>query len=285
MNRTIIITGAGGFIGEELVSYFSGIGWKVKAFVHSIPFNTMSGIEYYKYDLEMMPEEILFANVDFLVHAAYLKYEKNNDADGINLNGTKNIIDACRKNNIKQLFLSSFSAHINAESHYGKSKLECEKLFDLSRDVVLKPGFVIGKKGLSGKLIDTIRKSSFFPLVGGGEQPLQTVCIDDLCSVIEMTLRNNTGLFYVAEPEAIAMKVFYSEIASQLNKKIYFLPFPLSVLFAMSKIGEGMSFKLPVSSESILGLKHLSKFETEDDLKLIGLKLKNYKESLQFILK
>ncbi|MBA3972521.1 MAG: NAD(P)-dependent oxidoreductase [Bacteroidetes bacterium] len=284
MGKSIIITGAGGFIGEELTKYFSCKHWKVRAFVHSIPVVKVSGVEYCKYDLEKKPDQALFTNVDFLVHAAYLKYEKNNDSDQININGTKNLIDACRKNNIKPLFLSSFSAHAHAESHYGRSKMECEKLLDLSRDVILKPGFVIGKKGLCGKLIETIGRSAFFPLVGGGEQPLQSVCIDDLCSVIEKVLENNTGLFHIAEPEAITMKEFYSEIAAQLGKKLRFIPFPIVALFSISKVAEAIRVQLPVSSESVLGLKHLKTFETKQDLEKIGVVLKNYKESLRSIL-
>ena len=220
-NPTIIITGANGFIGESLVNYFFAKGWLVKALVHSIPISKLSGVEYILYNLEEKPNEKIFKSVNFLVHGAFLKFEKNKNSDSINIKGTKTLIDLCRKNNIKPLFLSSFSAHKDAESHYGKTKLESEKLFDISKDLILKPGFVIGKKGLSGELINRMKNSTFFPLVGGGNQPIQTLHIDDLCLCVEKVFVGNlTGLFHVAEREAISMKTFYLEISNQLNRKV-----------------------------------------------------------------
>lgn len=283
---TIIITGANGFIGEYLVNYFSAKYWEVKAFVHSIPQNKLKDVEYVQYSLEKKPYEGAFKSVNYLVHCAYLRFEKNKMSDSINLSGTKTIVELCRENNIKPIFLSSFSAHKNAESHYGKSKLECEKLFDLSKDIVLKPGFVIGEKGMGSELIKRINGSSLFPLIGGGGQPIQTVSIDDLCSVIEtVCIHDLSGLFYVAEQEPISMKNFYKEIAHQLNKKIRFISFPLPLLFFACKLFETLGIKIPVSSESVLGLKHLTKFDTENDLKKIGITLKKYRESLQSVLK
>lgn len=282
----IIITGANGFIGESLVNYFLAKGWLVKAFVHSMPISKVIGVEYILYNLEEKPNEKIFESVNYLVHGAYLKFEKNKNSDSINIQGTKTLIDLCRKNNIKPLFLSSFSAHKAAESHYGKTKLESEKLFDTSKDVILKPGFVIGKKGLSGELINRIRNAAFFPLVGGGVQPIQTIHIDDLCLIIEKVFTSNiAGFYHVAEAEAISMKTFYNEISNQLNKKTNFISFPTSLLYFICKVFESIGIKLPVSSENVLGLKHLTKFDTSKDLNKLGLTLKNYKESLKAVLK
>jgi nucleoside-diphosphate-sugar epimerase len=287
MNKpTIIITGANGFIGEYLVNSFFRKGWKVKAFVHSVPKNRLEGVEYIEYDLEKSPNANDFTSVDYLVHCAYLRFENNKNSNEINLRGTKILIGLCRKNNIKSLFISSFSAHKDAVSHYGKTKMECEIEFDLSKDIILRPGLVIGKKGLAAEIIGRIKNSIYFPLIGGGSQPIQTIYIDDLYLVIESALEKKlNGLFYVAETEAISMKMFYEEIACLLNKKLIFIPFPLSFLFFICKVFETFGIKLPVSSESVLGLKHLVKFDTTNDLNKLGITIKNYRESLIEILK
>lgn len=282
---TIIITGANGFIGEHLIHYFFENGWRVKALVRKVPVEIVRDVEYIVYDLEKTPDESIFDSVDYLVHCAYLKFDQNKNADKINIDGTKKLVEFCRKKNIKPLFFSSFSAHKEAISHYGKTKLELEKLFDISKDVILKPGFVLGKKGLSGELIKRIKTFKFFPLIGGGAQPIQTIHIDDLCLIIELAFeRNIVGLFYVAEPDAISMRVFYEEIAKQLNKKIRFIPFSLPLLYFVCRVFEAIGLKLPVSSENVLGLKHLTKFETNKDLKKLDVTLKNYRESLQAVL-
>ena len=96
---TIIITGANGFIGEYLVKHFHALGWNIKAFVHKIPSEKISEVEYTLYNIEEKPDEKLFTGVDYLVHCAYLRYEKNKNADELNITGTKNLtevkIEAC----------------------------------------------------------------------------------------------------------------------------------------------------------------------------------------------
>lgn len=286
MTKSLIITGANGFIGEELVKHFYDRAWNIKALIHSSPANKLQGVEYVHYNIEEQINEALFDGADYLIHCSYLRYEKNKNSDQLNVNGTKALIDSCRKKNIKPVFLSSFSAHEAAVSHYGKTKLECEKLFDPSKDLIFKTGFVIGHKGLSGEIINRIRQSKFFPLVGGGSQPIQTIAIDDLCLLIEKALNDNIfGSFHAGEHEAVSLKMFYREIATQLNKKIVFVPVPLSLLYIVCKLSESIGLKLPVSSENVLGLKHLIKFDTREDLKKLGASLKDYRESLRSVLK
>ena len=43
--------------------------------------------------------------------------------------------------------------------------------------------------------------------------------------------------------------------------------------------------KLPVSSESVSGLKHLIKFDTQEDLNKLGVSVRNYKESIKALKK
>src|SRR4051794_24178922 len=123
MSRCIIITGANGFIGSELVNRLSSAGWKVKAFVHSQPSVKIPGVEYIGFDLEKENREPDFNDAELLVHCAYIRYDQNKNADEINIAGTKRLIAICRKKNIKPIFISSFSAHPGAQSHYGKNKL------------------------------------------------------------------------------------------------------------------------------------------------------------------
>ncbi len=286
MNKpTIIITGANGFIGSELAKHFLSMDWKVKAFVRKIPKNRIAGLTYVLYDLETPLQETNFDSVNFLVHAAYIRFENNKNAKELNLQGTKKLVEMCRKHQIKSLFISSFSAHQKAQSHYGIGKLKTETLFDLTSEIVLKPGFVLGKKGMASQIINTIQKSKFIPLIGGGVQPIQTIYIEDLNRVIENCfVKNLSGKFYVAEPIAISMQTFYREISKQLNKKTVFIPLPLSLIYYFCLFAEKIGMKLPIYSESVLGLKNLTSFETEKDLQKIGIELLTYNESITKVL-
>lgn len=283
---TIIITGANGFIGEQMVNHFVSKDWIVKAFVRSIPPNKQKNVEYILYSLEGKLNETDFDSATHIVHCAYMHFKNNNNANSINIEGTKALLEMSRKKSIQILFVSSFSAHNAAESNYGKTKLACEQLFDTSKDIIIKPGFVIGSKGLAGALISTFKKIKFSPLIGGGKQPIQTLDVKDLCLATETLLTNNyTGIYHIAETEAITIKAFYLEVAHQLNRKIYFIPFPLSFVLFISKIAEALKINLPLSSENVLGLKHLITFETKKDVAKIGVTIKNYRENLKSAIK
>lgn len=280
-NKKIIITGANGFIGEHLLNHFNAIGYRIIALVHSLPKNKHASVEYVIHDMNEPVEESIFTNVDALIHCAYVRYDRNKNADAINLKGTHYLINVCEKYSVKFVFLSSFSAHENAISHYGKMKLKCEQLIDGSKNLIVKPGLVIGKKGLAADIIHKVKASTFFPLIGAGAQPLQTVYIDDVCVVIEKLLQNNkTGTYLVAENNPVSMKLFYETVALALNKKIVFIPIPFMFVYFVSKLAELLKIKFPVSSDSILGLKQLTTFDTSKDIASIGVSLKTYDKSI-----
>ncbi|MBL7882754.1 MAG: NAD-dependent epimerase/dehydratase family protein [Bacteroidia bacterium] len=280
-NKKIIITGANGFIGEHLVKHFSAIGYHIIALVRSLPQYKVTSVDYVLYDMNDSVKEEVFNNADALIHCAYVRYDKNKNADLINLKGTHYLINECEKHGVKFVFLSSFSAHKNAVSHYGKMKLQCEQLIDISKNLIIKPGLVIGKKGLAADIMAKVKSSTFFPLVGAGVQPLQTVCIHDVCVVIETLLvKNKTGMYLVAESKPVSMKQFYKTIAKALNKKIIFIPIPFSLVYFASKLAELFKIKFPVSSDSVLGLKQLTTFDTSNDIASIGISLKTYDKSI-----
>jgi nucleoside-diphosphate-sugar epimerase len=129
--KTVIITGASGFLGSALVEYFKQQGWQVIALVRNAGGYSAPGVTYVEYDLSKPFDDSVFAGADYLVHAAYVKYDsKNPDALKINLDGAKRLLKASRQHKLKKnVFISSMSAHSGAESVYGKQKLAVEKLF------------------------------------------------------------------------------------------------------------------------------------------------------------
>lgn len=285
MSNRIIITGANGFIGEALTRHFIAKGYQVTAMVRNLPTHKIAGAEYVTYDMEKPENLLVFSGALALVHCAYVRIDRNKKADEINYTSTKNLMEQCHQHGVKFVFISSFSAHEKALSHYGKTKLKCEQLIDTTKDLIVKPGLVIGRKGLASEIISKIKNSPFFPLVGNGQQPLQTVYINDLCFAIEQLIsKNKTGIYHIAENRPITMKQFYTSIASALNKKLLFVPIPLNVLVFFALLFEKLHIAFPVSSDSVLGLKQLRTFDTQRDLAEIGIEVKTYEESIKLAL-
>lgn len=282
-NQTIAITGASGFIGKSFVNYFSSKGWNVKALQRQ-PGIAKSTINYFAYELPGNFDKKALDGVDVLIHCAVQHYNPaNKNADAINREGAQKLINICKETGTKIIFLSTLSAHEKATSHYGKNKLELESLFDSKKDLVLKLGLVVGDTGgLFNTIFESIKKTPIVPLVDGGNQPMQTIAIDDLCKVIESGIENKiSGNYKIAEPNSFPMKDLYSVIAQQIGKTPKFIPVPSFVLLTACRIGEMLGVKLPVSSESVLGLKQLRSFDTAADLKKFDLKVKSFKETVE----
>jgi nucleoside-diphosphate-sugar epimerase len=83
---------------------------------------------------------------------------------------------------------------IQAVSEYGKTKLAIEKMLDPRKDLILKPGLVLGHGGLFGSILRMIRSLPILPLVDGGSQPLQAVDIEDLAKCVEVGIHQ--GYFW-----------------------------------------------------------------------------------------
>ncbi len=285
----VAITGSNGFIGSSLLELFLNKGWKIKALQRNIPegADNDENIEYINYSLNTSVDKEALKNVNLFVHCAYQAYNhKNKNAEEINLTGTKDLLNICRELNIKMVFLSTLSAHNEALSIYGKSKLEIENIFDFNKDFILKLGLVIGKKGgLFMNIAETIKKSKYIPLIAKGVQPIQTVNISDVFEIIIKSYENDiSGNYKIAEEIAISMKDLYNAISDHYSFKRKFISLPYGFTYFMMKLIEAIGINLSVSSESLLGLKQLKAFDTEKDLNTFNIKLKTYEVSIEEVL-
>lgn len=256
----------------------------MRAFQRSLPKQSNPLITYYPFDLADVKDQG-FAGADYLIHCAYRPIVSRQDKKlnrNIDIEGTKKIISLSRKYAIKVVFLSTVSAHSGAESYYARNKLLAEGLFDARKDLILKLGLVLGLGGgLFGKIIASLRNNKIVPLVGGGRQRIQTIALDDLCRIIEIGINKNiVGNFIIAHPSVITMNELYREMADRISVQPLFIPVPLVVTYRLSQLMERMGFRLPFTSENVLGLKDLKTFNPNPDLEVFGLKIKDYRTTL-----
>jgi len=266
--KKIIITGANGFIGKSLVKFYSQKQYRVLAFVHSVKPNAFkaSNLTYVPFDLSFNPDDYRdhFKNADYLVHAAYMKFKSGNNADEINESGTRNLLELAELNQTKVVYLSTMSAHENAISHYGKSKVRLEKLFDLSKHLVLKLGLVVGSGGgLIGEIKKVLSKSKFIPLVGGGNQPIHTVDVNDVVKIVDLGLHGDSlnGKYFVGEKNSRTLRSVYDLIGTKLGNKPTFINLPYPIMYLAVKIVSMLPIGPDISTENLLGLKQLKSFE------------------------
>ncbi len=145
-NKTILVTGAAGSVGTELV----------RTLLEFNPHNLVlvDNNEGALYDLEqdLRSSELstfvadirdkeriepLFKGVDLVFHLAGLKNlpmcEYNPyEAVKTNIMGTKNVIDACLRGNVEKVIFTSTGKAVKPTTAYGASKLLAERLLTIA---------------------------------------------------------------------------------------------------------------------------------------------------------
>lgn len=281
---TVAITGANGFVGGELVRYFTDKGWHVVALVRKPKdFKETKLISYRAYDLTKPVADDLLKGVDYLVHTAFIKYDRNNtDALKKNVKAAEDLLANAKKHKVKKsVFMSSMSAHDEAVSVYGKQKLAVEKVFANPNGVSLRSGLILGNGGIVKQMSDFIKTKHVVPLIDGGKQPLQVIGVYDLARVIDAAFAPKiNGTFTVAHPHVYSYREFYEALGKQLNAKVYFVPVPFGLLLGTMRTISKLHLPLAVNEDNLWGLKKLRSVDNAKDLKQLGVELDELEEIL-----
>jgi nucleoside-diphosphate-sugar epimerase len=285
--QNVLITGANGFLGRAVCAAFTAAGYRVRALVRN-PRNAgdlasiaQGGI--FQGDLPDTIDPAALDGLRALVHCAYeTRSATPAQARRTNVAGTENLARMARARGVGQLvFISSMAAHESAASVYGKTKFELEKLFTAPTDTIVKPATIIGPGGVFQRTREMLRRLPVLPLFYA-DRRLQTIFLDDCCQGILATVeRCVAGTVCLAHPESTAMREFYAGIANVDGIRLKTLPFPGDLALFGIGLLESIGLKPPITSDNLLGIKHLRAFDPTPDLRRLGLSPLSFQESLR----
>lgn len=283
---TVAITGASGLIGRHLCDHFRRAGCGVRALmrdVGSYPF-AETGIQRLAMSLPGAVPREAFRATDVVIHCAYATRSGHPARSrAVNEEGTLRVLEAARDGGARTfVFVSSLSAHADAISHYGRSKLMIEGRLDAERDLIIRPGLVLANDGgLAHRMWRTVAITHVAPVFGGGGQIVQTVHIADLCAAFSRALDLKlTGSLDVAEPVGLPMREFLAALADAAGVRAVALPMPANLLVGALRAMEALRLPLPVSSDNLLGLMTMRHVDTRPSLDRLGLRVRDAGQSL-----
>ena len=202
MPRTIVITGATGFIGSMLAKRLSSTGWHIRTLVRSTSLGKRPKdikTEWVTGDLEDMDSlKRLVSGADAIVHCAgAVRGASQEDFDRINVNGVARLVQIAAEQNPKPRFLllSSLAAREPQLSFYAASKRNGEKaLASLSGDMfwgVFRPSAVYGPGDREMLPLFQWMFRGIAPVIGSDKNRVSLLYVEDLAGAIISWLHNS----------------------------------------------------------------------------------------------
>jgi nucleoside-diphosphate-sugar epimerase len=231
----ILITGASSTLGKNLTSeLLKTEQFSIRLLEHRSPVRK-EGCEVFQGGLQDVDSlDKACSEITTVVHLAALTHSSSGKAYfEINEAGTKSLITACEKNNVRRFIFISSAAASKGGGDYGVSKLRCEELVRKSGLdwVILRPSEVYGvnmDEGI-GKLVAWVKKFPIIPVIGDGTYFLSPVSVDDVVQVMVEILRDDSikkETLNLCGPEKMNMNELIDRLA-QIQKvqiKKIFLP-------------------------------------------------------------
>jgi NADH dehydrogenase len=258
----ILVTGATGFVGRNLVTELTGRGEQVTCLIR----NMDRAEELQKREVELVKADITdydavnsgFEDANTVVHlAAVIESQDKELFESVNVNGTRNCVKAAKKYEVKRfIYVSSLDVKFDSGT-YSKSKLAAENIVKKSGldFVILRPAFIYGKGSDSlQKLVSMVEKHRTIPVIGNGKYKLQPVHVDDVVSIIVQAITSEKsidGTYYVAGPEEITFDDAVTMIAEILGKKRRKVHMPVFLMKMFVYLNEKLSKNPTITRERL----------------------------------
>jgi len=253
---SIYLTGASGFVGKNLISYFKNkieIKKHVRGSEFLIKENTVIHLAGKAHDLKNISNKDEYYEVNTeLTKQIFDSFLTSDSSIFIYMSSVKAVADSV-------VGILNEDCVPNPKTHYGKSKLLAEsyilsqKIPSNKRVYILRPCMIHGRnnKGNLNLLYNLVSKR--IPWILGAFQNKRSYCsIDNLLFIINELIENNTipsGVYNVADDDYLSTNEIISLISNSNNQKpIIFNLSPFIVKF-ITKIGD--IIPLPLNSERL----------------------------------
>jgi nucleoside-diphosphate-sugar epimerase len=272
--KTVLVTGASGFIASHLFPILHQQNWGIFAAVRKdFPqplFSSVRMINIGDIDGETNWHPAL-QGIDAIIHLAARAHilEDNipnpeTEFDRVNTEGTANLVKQAIEAGVKHfVFISSIgamatlsnnllteSSSCQPDTPYGRSKLKAEQaLIDLARDskmtwTILRPTLVYGEgnPGNMERLMKLVKLGLPLPF-GALKNRRSFVFVGNLVDAIATCLNHPQAAcqtFIVSDGQDLSTPELVSLIARQMGRPCHLLPVPLGLLKLLGYVGDGV---------------------------------------------
>ncbi len=256
--KTVLVTGANGFIGSRVCQLLVASGYAVRIICRQTSdLSLIQDIPYAKFIGDITDPDTLGAavsGVDYIIHLAGLVKAKTEAAFfRVNQYGTLCLLNAVKNNNLdlkKFVLISSVAASGPASdiprkesdppapiTTYGRSKLAGEEATRPFRDLipiaVVRPPAVYGPGDQAILTVFDVVNKGLRPYMAGGNNRVQMVYVDDLARGIKAAMESDRSAgetYFIADTQSYSVREMMDIIGRLLDKKGIGITIPMWLL-------------------------------------------------------
>lgn len=296
--KRLFLTGGNGYVGKYLLPTLLKNHYKIDLLLlnrHDDKLFNHNNINIIHGDLRN--KELLIktvANNDIIIHlGAIVGSHSLSENMDINYEGTKNLIESCKINNIKRLiFISSVSATRIAQGPYGLSKkLAEEAVVKSGLDyTILRPTTIMGREsfGLNRIIKNVNRFKLFIPMVGSGNYTRHPIYVMDFIDLINKTINSFTAynkVYEVGGEKVIRFRDLVKLVNSKLgNRNKPIIPIPKQFIRVLAFFLERIFDVPPFTREHVNALGENTNMDTSSIKKDLNFKPTKLEDMLDIII-
>ena len=240
----VLVTGATGFVGREIVRQLHDAGHSIHLLTRNVRSAAARTIEW-GFDSQVHSGNVLDADslhnacgqVDAVIHLVGIISEVGDQTfENVHTRGTQNIVTAAQRVGVKRfVHMSALGTRPNAVSRYHKSKWAAEEIVRASGLdwTLFRPSIIYGPgDGFVNLFARMSRYSPALPLIGGGHTKFQPIPVESVaqCFVKALTEPRSVGQTYdLCGEETLTLKQIIELILAATHRRRLKFPLPFAV--------------------------------------------------------
>lgn len=261
---TVLVTGAGGFLGNQIVKQLVKLGHPVRAMARR-PEKAQLRLREVAARVEIVAGDVtapaslvpVMQDVSAVIHLVAIAMEKRGQTyEGVNFQGTVNVLEAAQAAGVKRFInMSQNGARGDLPYRFLASKGRAQEYVAASSLpwTALRPSAIFGPQDEFFNTFARLVKLTpiVFPLIGGGKAEFQPVSVYD---VVEATIRSLDDESLIGReltlggPEVLNLGEIERRIIGALDSWRLLVPVPVAVLRPVVSLMEALLPGSPVSA-------------------------------------
>ena len=261
--RSLVVTGATGYIGRHLVMAAMARGWRVVAASRTRP--TDPDVPWIPYRLEEDLAVDLFPQGATVIHLAVDTRGDAAAVEELEMVAAQRLLNTARERRLRLVYVSSQTARSDAPTAYGRAKWRAEQQVLRAGGRVVRPGLVYGGRpgGLYRQLLNQVQGAVALPALLPAPR-IQPIHVADLVEgLLRIVEREDlpARAYNLAAPEPVSFTEFLRALAAvRLRCRRAFVPVPTVVLGPAMYVANRIRGRVydPVRLRSLIDLPSLS---------------------------